>query len=169
MFQNSHRAKVVCGKVVASWCRPLFLCYDLSTGYENCTALISAGCFHFALTSSPCTSPPSALHYRRLSFSNCGFQTSWPIAFWLGSANGRHWEKIGGERKGEIRVLLPLPASGDISGSDGHFTMAPAPSRKALSSAVPDTPGSPTIVPASTVQPQPGPNLLSLSLPAKKQ
>ena len=88
------------------------------TEYGTSTALISAGCFHFALKASLCTSTPSALPYGKLSFANCGFQTSWPMAFWLGRANRRPWDKIGGETKGENRMRLPLSASGDISGSD---------------------------------------------------
>lgn len=97
---------------------PYFYVNDILTEYGTSTALISAGFFHFALKASLCTSTPSALHYGKLSFANCGFQTSWPMAFWLGRANRRPWNKIGGETKGENRMLLPLSASGDISGSD---------------------------------------------------
>ena len=107
---------------VVKWYRVNVILYfyvnDILTEYGTSTALISAGCFHFVLKSSLCTSTPSALLYGKLSFPNCGFQTSWPMAFWLGRANRRPWGKIGGERKGDNWMLLPLSASGDISGSD---------------------------------------------------
>lgn len=107
---------------VVKWYRVNVILYfyvnDILTEYGTSTALISAGCFYFVLKSSLCTSTPSALHYGKLSFPNCGFRSSWPKAFWLGRANRRPQDKIGGERKGENRMLLPLSASGDISGSD---------------------------------------------------
>lgn len=78
---------------VVKWYRVNVILYfyvnDILTEYGTSTALISAGCFHFVLKSSLCTSTPSALHYGKLSFPNCGFRTSWPKAFWLGRANRR--------------------------------------------------------------------------------
>lgn len=72
--------------------------------------------------------PPSALHYRKLSFTNCGLQTSQPTAFWLGSANGRHWERLEGrerEKSGCFSLSLLQETSRAVTATSPWLQLLP--------------------------------------------